>query len=400
MTSQPHSPTSLPTLRLRSGKDRPVRLGHPWVFAGAIANLDATLPPGTLVRLESAGGEFLGIGAANPGCAIAVRLLAHQDQAIDADFIRRRIADALALRQRLVPPATDAYRCINGEGDFLPGIVVDRYAGVLVLQCLTAGAAALQPLVVAALAETLAPECIFERSAGSVRREEGLPDLERALHGEWPPEHVAVREHGLSFLVDVRHGQKTGWFLDQRDNRLLARQHAGGRRVLNAFAYTGGFGLYAAAGGAREVISVESSERALALGRENWRLNGLSAVPADFVEADVFRYLRQPGEPFDLLILDPPALAKQRRDVARSARAYKDLHLHAFRRAAPAALVLTFSCSAHVGAELFRKIVIGAAADARREVRVLRQLGAGADHPTALAHVEGNYLTGLLLAVA
>ncbi|MBI1817724.1 MAG: class I SAM-dependent rRNA methyltransferase [Deltaproteobacteria bacterium] len=388
------------TLRLRSGKERPVRLGHPWVFAGAIANLDPATVPGTLVRLESASGEFLGIGAANPRCTIAVRLLTRIDEAIDAAFVHRRVAAALDLRRSVIPTDTDTYRVINGEGDFLPGVVVDRYGDVLVLQCLTAGAAALQSPLIAALVDLAQPRSIYERSAGAVRREEGLPDVERVLHGDPPADRLRVREHGFQFLVDVHHGQKTGLFLDQRDNRALARQLTHDRRVLNAFAYTGGFGVYAGAGGAREVVSVESSARALTLARENWALNDLPNKRAAFVEADVFRYLREPGEPFDLLILDPPALVKQRKDVARGARAYKDLHLQTFRRAAPGALVFSFSCSTHVDAVLFRQIVTGAAADARRAVRVLRHLGSGADHPTSVAQIEGEYLTGLLLQVS
>ena len=396
-TSHEHDYT---TLRLRSGKDRPVRLGHPWIFAGAIAQLDPALPPGSIVRVEAADGEFLGVGAANPRCAIAVRLLSRCDETIDHAFVQRRVTAALALRSQTIPPDTDAYRCINGEGDFLPGIVVDRYGDVLVLQCLTTGATVLHSAVVDALVTALAPRAIYERSAGAVRREEGLADVESVIHGELPADRLTIREHGHRFIVDVRHGQKTGFFLDQRDNRRLARDYAAGRRVLNAFAYTGGFGVYAAAGGAREVVSVESSPRALDLARANWRLNELSPDHASFVEADVFRYLREPGEPFDLLILDPPALVKQRKEVARGARAYKDLHLQAFRRAAPGALMLTFSCSTHVDAVLFRQIVTGAAADARREVRVLRHLGPGADHPTAVAQIEGEYLTGLMLYVS
>ncbi len=370
------------------------------MFAGAVAHLDPRLPAGSLVRLESAAGEFLGIGAVNPHCAIAVRMLTRADEAVDAAFVRRRLETALALRTALVPPHTDAYRCVNGEGDFLPGLVVDRYGDGLVLQCLTAGAAAWQPLVVEALAALVRPGFIYERSAGSVRRQEGLSDLECVLCGSAPEVPVTVREHGLAFVVDFRHGQKTGFFLDQRDNRRLAMECARGRRVLNAFAYTGAFAVYAGVGEAREVISVESSARALELARENWQLNQLPDERGRFVAADVFRYLREEKEPFDLLLLDPPALVKQRKEVERGARAYKDLHLQAFRRSAPGALVLTFSCSQHVGAELFRKIVNGAAADARREVRVLRHLGPGADHPSNLAQVEGEYLTGLLLYVS
>jgi 23S rRNA (cytosine1962-C5)-methyltransferase len=370
------------------------------VFAGAIANLPAGLPPGSVVRLESASGGFLGVGVANPRCTIAVRVLSQVDEVIDADFIGRRVATALALRSTQVSADTDAYRCINGEGDFLPGVVADRYGDVIILQCLTAGAAELQSHVVEALVAIAKPKTVYERSAGSVRREEGLADVARVVYGAALPERTIVREHGHRFFVDLRQGQKTGFFLDQRTNRRLAMEKASARRVLNAFAYTGGFGVYAAAGGAREVVSVESSPRALALARENWNLNQLSEAQGIFVEEDVFEYLRTPGEPFELLILDPPALVKHRKEVARGARAYKDLHLQAFRRSARDASIITFSCSAHVDANLFRKIVCGAAVDAKREVRVLQHLGPGPDHPSNLAQPEGEYLTGLLLHVS
>jgi len=390
---------SEPIVRLKPKKERPVHLGHPWIFSGAIADLDPRLEPGQMVGLQSADGEFLGRGYVNPRCAIAVRLLTHADQPIDAQLIQRRVARALDLRRTVLPAETDAYRLINGEGDLLPGINADVYASAVVLQCLTAGAAKLKPLVIEALSATLAPAFIYERSTGTVRHEEGLAPEEGVVAGEVPAGPVPIRENGLRFLVDLRGGQKTGFFLDQRDNRALIRQLAAGRAVLNAFAYTGAFSIYAAAGGARQVTSVESSARALDLARENWSVNQLAAVAGEFVEADIFRYLRDVERTFDLLILDPPALVKRRQELMRGARAYKDLHLWAFRRAAPDAYVMTFSCSQHVSAELFWKIVHGAAVDAQRQVQVLRHLGPGADHPTGLAHPEGEYLKGLLLRV-
>lgn len=385
-------------IRLKPRKERPVLLGHPWIFSGAVAHLDPALEPGTVVGVESAAGEFLGRGYVNPRCAIAVRLLTRVDEPIDAAFFQRRVAAALALRRHVVPGDTDTYRLINGEGDFLAGFVADVYGSVVVLQCLTAGAAQLKETMVAALQVVLSPTGIYERSTGGVRREEGIEPAEGLIAGVVGDEPLVVHECGQRFLVDLRGGQKTGFFIDQRDNRVLARQLAGGREVLNAFAYTGGFAVYAGAGGARRVTSVESSPRALALARRNWDLNGL-APGAEFVEADVFRYLRDTTATFDLLILDPPALVKRRAEVERGARAYKDLHLWAFRRAAPGACLLTFSCSQHVSPELFWKIVHGAAVDAHRNVQVLRQLGAGADHPTNLAHGGAEYLKGLLLRV-
>jgi 23S rRNA (cytosine1962-C5)-methyltransferase len=385
-----------PFIRLKSGKERPVRFGHPWIFSGAIAQLDPALTPGALVAVYTAAGEFVGRGYANPRCPITVRLLTRVDEPVDAAFVHRRVAAAVELRRGFIPADTDAYRIINGEGDLLPGFTADRYGEVIVLQCLTAGAATLQPLMVAALKDILAPGGIYERSSGNVRREEGLDAREGVLAGEVPIEPLTVRECGHRFLVDLRAGQKTGFFLDQRDNRRLAQRLAADRVVLNGFAYTGAFGVYAGAGGARAVISVESSARALELARRNWAANHLGPA-GEFVEADIFHYLRETDRTFDLAILDPPALVKRRADLARGTRAYKDLHLWALRRAAPGAYVMTFSCSQHIPADLFWKIVHGAARDAGRTVQVLRRLSAGADHPVDLAHPEGEYLKGLLL---
>jgi 23S rRNA (cytosine1962-C5)-methyltransferase len=385
------------TLHLRSGKDHPVRLGHPWIFSGAIKDLDLA-EPGGIVRVQAADGSVLGTGYVNPRCAIAVRLLTRADEPIDAAFVSRRVAAALALRRGVVGPDTDAYRLINGEGDQLPGVLVDRYADVLVLQCLTAGAERLKPWLLEALRAELSPRAIVERSEGSVRQAEGLAPSTGTVYGELPAD-VVVRENGLRIAVVPGGGQKTGHFCDQRVNRALLRSLAAGRHVLDAFAYSGGFGIHAGAGGAARVVMVDSSARALQAAERNWRLNALDEGRVRFVDSDVPRFLRESDEAFDLLVLDPPALVKQRKDVQRGARAYKDLQLWAFRRAAPGALMLTFTCSSHVDDALFRKIVSGAAADADRSVQLLQHLGPGPDHPVALGHPEGEYLHGLLLRV-
>jgi 23S rRNA (cytosine1962-C5)-methyltransferase len=293
---------------------------------------------------------------------------------------------------------TTAYRVINGEGDLLPGVVADWYDGILVLQCLTAGAERLKPWLIDALRAELEPRAIVERSEGSVRKAEGLSSVAATAFGE-PPAEVIVRENGLRFAVVPGGGQKTGHFCDQRPNRALVRSLSAGRRVLDAFAYSGGFSVHAGAGDAARVTVVDSSHRALASAARNWALNGLDEGLVRFVDRDVPRFLRECDETYDLLVLDPPALVKQRKDLQRGARAYKDLQLWALRRAAPGALVFTFTCSPHVDAALFRKIVAGAAADARREVQVLQHLGPGPDHPVALGHAEGEYLHGLLLRV-
>jgi 23S rRNA (cytosine1962-C5)-methyltransferase len=356
------------------------------------------IEPGSIAHLYAADGDFLGVAYVNPRCTIAARMLARTEQAIDAAFLRRRVAAALALRRRTVADNTTAYRLINGEGDQLPGVLVDRYGDVLVVQCLTAGAERLQHWLRDALVAELSPRAIVERSEGSVRRAEGLAPRAATLHGD-PPAEVTVQENGLRFVVAPGGGQKTGHFCDQRLNRALLRRLAAGRRVLDAFAYSGGFSVHAGAGGAARVVAVDSSGRALQAARHNWALNELGEQRAEFVARDVQRFLRECDERFDLLVLDPPALVKQRKDLQRGARAYKDLQLWAFRNAAPDALVLTFTCSAHVDRALFRKIVGGAAADAHRQVQILRYLGPGPDHPVALGHAEGDYLHGLLLRV-
>lgn len=386
-------------VRLRAGKEYLVRDGHPWIFSGALEDLPAQLAAGSEVDIVSAKGELLARGYANPKVAIAVRVLTRRDEAIDAAFVQRRLEAALAWRRRCVESDTDAYRLVNAEGDGLPGFIVDVYADFAVLQALTAGAERLKPWLLEALTRLLPLRGIFERSSGAVRREEGLASRDDVAWGEPPPERLEIRERSRRYLVDLRAGQKTGFFLDQRANRALLERFASGARVLNAFAYSGSFGVCAAAGGAREVVAVETSAKALDLARENWALNGLLEGGARFVGEDVFTFLRQGDDTFDVLVLDPPALVKHRRDITKGGRAYKDLNLQGLRRAAPGALMLTFTCSQHVSAELFRKIVHGAAIDAGRDVRIVQTLGPGPDHPTSLAHPEGEYLHGLLLRV-
>lgn len=384
------------TIRLKAGKERPVLQGHPWIFSGAIDALDTSLPAGTAVRICASDGTFLARGYVNPKCAISVRVVSLRDDPINADFVHRRVEAALALRRALLPENTNAFRLLNGEGDGLPGIIADVYGDTIVVQCLTAGADVLRNDLMASLQALLSPQCIFERSAGNVRREEGLASFEGVRAGTLPDSGVIIRESGLQFVVDVAHGQKTGFYLDQRDNRRLVRDLARGRNVLNAFSYSGAFSVYAAAGGASRVVSVDSSLPALDLAQRSWSLNS-SPVTAEWVTADVFEYLREMPEEFGLVVLDPPALVKRRHDLERGIRAYRDLHVQTLRRLPADTFLLTFSCSQHMSRDLFLKIVHGAAADTRREVQVLRHLGATADHPVSLAHPEGEYLKGLLL---
>jgi 23S rRNA (cytosine1962-C5)-methyltransferase len=286
---------------------------------------------------------------------------------------------------------------VNGEGDGLAGVVVDRYGDFLVCQLLTAGAARLAPALVAALTAELAPRGIYERSEGGVRAEEGIPGARGVLSGEPPPARLMIEEAGARFLVDVVHGQKTGFFLDQRESRARVRALAAGRRVLNTFAYTGAFAVAAALGGAAEVLSVDSSRPALALAEAAWTENGLPPATGRFVVADVFEHLRALPERFDLIVLDPPPFVRRRRDLDPGLRGYKDLNLQALRRLAPGGWLLTSSCSQHLPRAAFREVVAAAAADAGRAVTVVAESGHPADHPVSLAHPEGEYLKVLLL---
>jgi 23S rRNA (cytosine1962-C5)-methyltransferase len=385
-------------VRLKPGKDRPLRFGHPWIFPGAIDRLDRDLAPGSLVDIRSFTGDWLARGYVNPARTIAIRVLTRLDETIDSAFFQRRLRNAIALRRAVVPDDTDAYRLVNGEGDGLPGFLADRYRDMIALQVLTAGAERLKPLVVEAFREIARPRAIYERSEGAVREAEGLAPSAQLLDGQLSSE-IVVQENSLRFKVDLEKGQKTGLFLDQRINHAIVRSLAQGRRVLDLFTYAGGFALHAAAGGAARVVAVDSSAPALDQARTNRSLNGLDDSRVELVQADAQRYLRAASDRFDLIILDPPALVKQRKDVKSGARAYKDLNLWAFRRCESGAFLLTFTCSQHIDAVLFRKIVLGAAVDAGRDVQLVQHLGPGPDHPVALGHPEGEYLHGLLLRV-
>jgi 23S rRNA (cytosine1962-C5)-methyltransferase len=385
------------TVTLKPGREGPVIAGHPWVFSGAIARIEGENLAGSLAQVVAADGRAIGVGYLNPRCSIAVRMLSREQEEIDARFIRKRLAAALALRRAVVPPDATGYRLVNGEGDFLPGVIVDVYGPFIVCQCLTAGADVLKPLVVEALVDLLSPRGIYEKSEGGVRQEEGLANTAGLLWGEAPPALVEIQEHGCQFLIDIRGGQKTGFFLDQRENRALARTLAPGKRVLNGFAYTGGFGIAAARGGARQVVSVDSSEAALHLARQNWQRNGLSSAQGQFVQADMFSYLRESSGPFDLIVLDPPPFIRRRQDAKAGIKGYKEINIQALRLLAEGGQLLTFSCSQHLSTVDFFQTVRFAAADARRNVRVLKHLGPAADHPVSLAHPEGAYLKGLWL---
>ncbi len=384
-------------VRLKEGKDGPARAGHPWVFSGAIAQVSGDESPGAFVRVVAFDGTLLGVGTWNPRGSIAVRMFSRREEPIGEALVRRRLADALDARRALRLDEGRGFRLVNGEGDGLPGIVIDVYGEHVVMQLLTAGAERLRGEVVDGLAATLAPAGVFERSTGGARREEGLPDRVGVAEGSAPPERIEIAEGRARFLVDVRGGQKTGFFLDQRANRRMVGRIARGRRVLNAFAYTGGFAIHAGLGGAERVTSVETSGPALAIAREAWALSGLDESRAEWVARDVFDVLEEwrDRDAFDLVVLDPPPFARHRADRDRAVRAYRDLNRRALRALAPGGILATFSCSPHMDpGAFFHAVSTSVAAPSR--LAVLGHLGADADHPVLAAHPEGSYLKGLL----
>jgi 23S rRNA (cytosine1962-C5)-methyltransferase len=383
---------------LKPGRDRSVRRRHPWLLSGAVARVEGVPERGAFVRVLSSDGEVLGFGHYNPDASLRVRLLSYGKEPPDATLIPERIR--CALRRRVADPllaGSDAMRLVNAEGDALPGLIADRYADTVVVKFTSAGMASRRAEVLAALREASGAGAGFER-ADPAARSEGFTPEAGCLWGALPDEGIWIRENGRRFCIDVVQGQKTGFYLDQRDNRDLVQALAHACRVLDLFAYTGGFSVAAALGGAARVTLVDSSALALEAARVHLETNA-PQCPAELIRADAFRWLRGADADFDLVVLDPPPLARTRRDVPRASRAYKDALLFALRRTVPGGLLLAFACSHHVGPELFRKIAFAAALDARREAQILRVLGAPVDHPCSIDHPEGAYLTGLLLRV-
>ncbi len=389
-----------PRIFLKPGRDASLVRGHPWVFSGAVAGTEGHLEPGDIVVAATNERQPLALGFYNPTADIAFRLLTGDTTAaINYVFWQKRIRQAMSLREKVVPKGTTAYRLINAEGDWMPGLIVDKYANYLALSIETAGMEKHREAVVKILSEEMQPAGIYERSEGRARQLESLDDHSGAVSRELPPDTIEITEDHLNFKVDIISGQKTGFFLDQRTNRKITERLSSQANVLNCFSYTGAFSVYCARGGARRVVSVEASEGANKIARWNLEKNGFSLDQHPVVKADVFKYLRETNELFDLIILDPPAFARAKKDVTKASRGYKDINLQAARVLKEGGILATFSCSNFIGEALFEKIVLGALRDAGRSARLLEILGPGPDHPTNLGHHEGHYLTGLLLTV-
>ncbi len=383
---------------LKRNREIPVLKGHPWIFSGALASIENGIVSGDVVCVTTGDGRKLGLGFFNDG-NIAVRLLTNDSSAvIDDDFWRRRLRQAIYLRAKILPPGTDAYRLVNAEGDGMPGLIVDRYRDCFVFSIQTAGMERWRDTLIRLFVDELKPRNLYERSEGVSRQREGLSDRIGAVIGDISPV-VDILENGLSFEVDIASGQKTGFFLDQRSNREIIRRISRGAFVLNCFSYTGAFSVYAAVGGARRVISVDSSRVANEITRKNILRNGLEAEEHPVITSNCFDYLRKTTDIFDLVILDPPAFAKSRTDVTRAVRAYREINLQAARHISEGGILASFSCSNHVDEELFREIVLAAVLDAGKIARTLFVTGAGADHPVGLGHPEGRYLKGLFVSI-
>ncbi|MFH1137737.1 MAG: class I SAM-dependent rRNA methyltransferase [Pseudomonadota bacterium] len=389
---------------LKKKADRAAERRHPWIFSGAVDQVVGGPQAGDVVRVMNAAGGFLAWGHFSPESQIRVRLLDWSPEArIDLAWWASRLKEAVARRSGLAGRADlTAWRVVFSESDLLPGLIVDNYAGFLVLQALTSGVDRLKSELAGLLAGLTGARGVFERSDAEVRKMEGLNPEVGVLWGEAPGESVEIMENGRRFLVDLRQGQKTGFFLDQRDNRAKTAEFAAGKTVLDCFAHSGAFSVYAAGAGAAAVDRVESSREAAALMDANLKLNGFDNLPGETIIGDVFKMLRlfrDQGRTYDLIILDPPKFAPTKAQVPKAARGYKDINLLAFKLLRPGGVLATFSCSQGVEPDLFQKIIFGAALDAGREAQIIARLTQGEDHPTRLSLPESEYLKGLICRV-
>jgi 23S rRNA (cytosine1962-C5)-methyltransferase len=389
---------------LQPGRERSLKRRHPWVFSGAVASVEGAPSSGDTVDIEAADRAWVGRGAYSPQSQIAVRVWTFDAGAqVDSAFFRRRLEQSIAARRRLTEGMPrGACRLVYAESDGLPGLIVDRYADFLVCQFLSAGAERWKSQIVSELAALHPARGIYDRSDVETRAKEGLSPESGVLSGEEPPDLIEIEESGLRFLVDVKRGQKTGFYLDQRENRRLLAGYANGAEVLNCFAYTGSFGVTALSAGAAKVANVDSSSEALDLAARNVTLNGMDASRVESLTGDVpsvLRRFRDSRRQFDLIILDPPKFAEARSHVPGASRAYKDINLLAFKLLRPGGVLFTFSCSGNLETSLFQKIVSDAALDARREAQIVRRLSQADDHPTSLGFPEGTYLKGFVCRV-
>jgi 23S rRNA (cytosine1962-C5)-methyltransferase len=390
------------TVFLNPGKDKPVRQGHPWIFSGAIRKEPKTPTPGMLVDVMDADKSFVARGYFNQHSQIRVRVLTcNEHEMVDGAFIRRRIHEAVGRRVGIFADGqTNCARLVAHESDLLPGLIVDRYGDVIVFQIVTAGMELWRAVIIEALRESCQPRCIFERSDDAVREKEGLSMRSEVCWGEVPTAPVPVLENGMKLFVDVLGGHKTGFYLDQRDNRRLLRDFAQDKHVLNCFSFTGGFSVAAMLGGAKSVRNIDESGPALEISRRHLEANGFKTDDGQFIRADVFKVLREyraKNESFDMVILDPPKFVSSAAQIDRACRGYKDLNILGMQLLKPGGLLATFSCSGLISRDLFQKVVFGASVDAGATMQIIKHLSQSECHPTLLNFPESLYLKGFLL---
>jgi len=392
------------SVKLKKGRDKSFNRKHPWIFSGAIDSIKDINTNGETVEIFSGDGKFLGYGSYSLHSQISVRVLSfNPEDQIDKDFIQKKIETAAQFRTQIINlETTNAYRVINAESDSLPGLVVDKYGDFLVCQFLSAGAEFWKEETIEILLNIFNPTGIFERSDVEVREKEGLRQFKGILYGKDPEELIEIIENGNKFFVDINLGHKTGFYLDQRDNRKLLETFSSEKEILNCFSYTGGFSVYAIKAGASKVVNLDSSLEALSLAETNLTLNGIASSKYENVQDDVFKYLRKlrdTNKQFDVIILDPPKFAESVSQIEKASRGYKDINLLALKLLKKNGVLFTFSCSGHIVPELFNKIIADAATDAGREVHILKYLTQSPDHAMLTSFPEGLYLKGLVCKV-
>jgi len=394
----------LASVILKKSADSFIKRKHPWIFSGAIEKIEGNPSNGETVQIFTSDKKLIGNGSFSPASQIRVRVWSFDpEEKVDYDFFRKRILIANGLRKKIIDlTQTNGYRIINAESDGLPGLIIDRYSDFLVCQFLSSGTEFNKEMIVEILDEVFKPSGIFERSDVEVRTKEGLQPTKGLLKGNIPDDLIEVKENGLRFLVDIKNGHKTGFYIDQRDNRKLISEFSKGKNVLNCFSYTGGFSVYALASGADKVTQIESSSSVIELSVKNIELNNFNSSLVENITGDVFEVLRKFRDErkiFDLIILDPPKFTESTSQIQKASRGYKDINLLAIKLLNQGGVLFTFSCSGHISPELFQKIIAGAALDSGREVKVIKQLTQSSDHPISSNFPDGLYLKGLVCCV-